>query len=858
VADLIQLLQVNRKAIQEAAAKAAVLARRRDGTLETDHAAEDEFRRLLGLINSSSEAVLDSIKSAPLQLLSSELWNRYQDALLVDLRTIYEILGTIESTSKQMDQVVSSDLSTTKAGILTAINQLRVHEFLKEYPEYQDLKILDFVRSVNNSKRLPKAVIDGNVRMLELPAKLRDVVSLAKNGDRVTTTSTTHYGGGTAGGFGPDFGSEKAIDTNPRTFWAEVISHTGPIQIDVPTSWGATEAMGVVGELIVNLGKAVLINNIRLLPFSEFPYSIIDVAYQEGSNSSEWHTLPGFKIIENADDWVEIDTPAITISRLKILIEQPNYTRATYNIPKSLIHNEAIWSQIQSNVYSKEIHEIDLSSDQEGTVKVEPEQLAYLSALGLVDSRLRKLSIGQERKDVTRDLSQLFTNQSEAVESLANNTVDGVANVAFLGKKPTDDTNIQVTRYEYLYGIRQLELSLVTYQPIGYYESQPLDTNGNLISVELETDEKHVEFNDGLGNYRRTSIEYEVEVAPGVRFPIVSLTELDGANYAVKDEYLTVKNGRATLRFTPSAGSIRVRENGLRVPTGHVTVSGKTVTISEVKRGAVYTASYHVDEESTVAQIDGNLSSTRVVQPEVFNGTSKDNSVKLAYYPYVVYEIVRDRNHWEQPDETVALWDWSPEFFPVSHGTVALTNGSKVVTLTQDDAADPDFGDLIDDDDYENKIYIRSTGETLAVDNVSSNLTLNLVENYDGTTASGLEYIVGRTLTHDGKVWGLNLRTYEPIRVFVDGEKTYNVTDYYNLVQPAFSGSSENNRIEFVQAGKTLFFNQPLVGRKIEVQYSWLIQYLKLRATLRSNVPVNTILTPKLDSARLRVKNTTL
>lgn len=857
MADLIQLLEFNRVELQKAAAKTAVLSRRRDGTLASDHEAEEEFRRLSRLIEASSSGISQALMAEPLSRVSSEAWNRYQDALMIDLRTIYDTLGSIETAVRQMEQISVSDLNTTKAAILKAINRLRVHSFLKEYPEYQDLKLIDFIKATNNSKRYPKATVDGDVRMLELAPRFRDVVSLAKTSHRTTKTSTTHHGGGTAGGFGPDFSSEKAIDPNPKTFWAEVISHSGPIQSLVQTSWGPFKSNGVVGEFLCEFGHAVRVNNLRLLPFSEFPYRIIDVSYQDGPTSDEWMTLPGFEIVEASDDWIEIDFPSVVLSKLKILIEQTNYVRATYNLPKRLVHNEAIWSQIQTNVYSKEVHEIDLTTSQEGTVKIQPEQLAYLSALGMVDARARRLSLGGESKDVYRDISQIIGADNSPTDAIAPLVSTEFTDPALLDPAKQAGENAQVTRYEYLYGIRQIELSLVTYEPIGYYEGPSLDIGGNLISVELETEERHVEFNDGIGPYRKTSVEYELEVAPGVRFPLLPINSLDGANHAVKDEYLFVKNGAATLRFEPSAGSLQVRGNGVRLPTSTVTLEGRTVTIQEPVYGTVYTASYHVAESSTVAQIDGAIDSTRLLAPEVFHDTDKDNAVHLKYYPYVVYEIVRDQNHWKQA-EGEAVWDWYPEFFPVSHGTIELTNGDATVTLTKDDPDDPDFGDLIDDAQFEIKLFVKDTDEVLSVGSITSELGLELSTAYTGDSLSGSSFIVGRTLTHDGRVWGLNERRYEPIKVFVDGEKAHNITDYLNFKVPVFSGEATNNRIEFVHSGRSLFFNQPLKNKNIQVVYSWLCQYLKVRAVLRCNIPVNTTLTPKIDSIALRVKNTSL
>jgi len=857
VADLIVPTRIDPKDLQLAAARSALLARRLGGTLQTDNELEVELRRLTRLIELAQGPISTSFEAPELSRISSEAWNRFQDALQIDLRTIYELLGALEAANRQLDQLAQSDLFQIKAAILKSINQLRVHQFLKEYPEYQDLKIVDFVRAVNETKRLPRAYVDPQIRMLELPARFRDTVTYARKDIRSATVETRHFGGGQAGGFGGEAAAVNMLDSNPKTFWAEVVSANGPVQTRFKTSWGMREAVGVVGEIVVKFSHSVRVNNLKLLPFTEFPFEVIDVAFRESLSSVDWITLPGFAVTSHVDDWVEFDFPYVTMAQLRIVIEQPNYTRGVYSIPKSLVHREALWAQIQTAVFDREVHEIDLSSREEGLVAAEPEQLRYLSALALVDERARAITVGGERDTVYRDVVEILSTTGGVSESISPGAFADVLEPVDGGGAASVDEVVNVTRYEYLYGLRSIELAGVLYEPVAYYESAPFDTNGTVYRVELETDERQPEFYDGLGSYRRTSIEYEVEVAPNVRFPIVPLTDLSGADYVVRDEYVRLKDGVGKLRFEPLASSVRVRENGFRVAASRVALSGDQLTVNDALPNGVYTATYYVGSDQTVVDLEEELASTRLLAPELFYGTNRDNAIQLSYYPYTIYEIVRDDRLWTK-DPEAAIWRWTPEFFPIVTGTVAVTNGSRTVSLTKSDPDDPDFGDLLAGADYEVKIYLAATGKTYAVESFTDT-QLTLAADYAEATASGLQFLCGRSKTWDNRVWGLNLQVYEPIQVFVDDVKAVNTTDYLRGEHPAFSGGTDERKIRYIQAGRNIYFDQSIgKDRKIQVTYSWLIQYLKLVATLRCHVPVDTIYTPKLDSARLRVKSTTL
>ena len=865
MADLIQSTQINLAAIQADAAEASLLARRLAGTV-TD---EIQARRLLDLLLRRISTIKGAILTLPqIQIfgtLSSETYNRFMEDLNLDLRTLYDTMLTVEATNKQMEVVVKSDFSKIKAAILKAINQLRVYQFLKDNPQYQDLKVVDFIRAINETKRRPAAVVDNDIRMLELPVRFRKVVSVPRFGSHRTTVQTRAFGGVTFGGLERDFAPINAVDPDPKTYWVQVVSSDGPIQQNYETSWGTRVASGAIFEIELLLSHASIVNNLKVLPFFEHPYNIVDVAYLESPSSTRWLTLPGFSVQEAVEDWVEFDFPYISVASLRIVIEQPNFVRTISAVPESLLRRNQLWAQFRSAEYLRSLHELDLTARQEGKVAVEPEQLAYLSALERVDQNLVATPFSGERRTEYQDYARYIDAVGRMADQIAPGVSDDVREQVSGTRTAVKDPIKTVVSYDYLAGLRSVVLSDLTYETHAHYESGEFVTAATVIEASLEVDERHYNFLEDDGNtpYRRTSIEYDLEISPSTRFPIVPVTWLEGDTYMVRDEYLHVVNATAKTRFTPAAAAYTVRRNGTRVAASSITLSGRDVTISGWDPGAIYTITYAVPEASTKVAVDGVLDSTRLIRPEEYDGTDRDNKITIKYYPYVIYEIVRAKRYWT-PREGQARWDWTPEFFPLSEGSVALNNGSATVTLTQDDPADRDFTDIPFDrfTGTENlKIWIQETGETLTLDPdaLTTALTCSLAEAYAGEDLASTRFIIGRTITHDSRIFGLNLDFYEPIEVIVDGVRAVNRTDYLSGEHPVMEPRKEGEtRFEYIQAGKNLFFNGPITGKKILVSYNWLTQYLKVMATLRCNVPVSTIFTPKLDSARVRVKTTDL
>lgn len=863
--DLIQNTALDFARLRASAAEAAVLARRLSGDIKDETEARLVLDDLLARTKSFAGPMTEAPNFKAYERISSEEWNTFQEALTIDLKTIYDAIVTLEASIKAMEVIARSDLNQTKAAILKAISQLKVYQFLKEHPEFQDLKTISFLRSVNESKKRPLASIDQDIRMLELPAKARQFVSSGALNGRRTKVSTKLYGGGKLTGFNETFSPNKIVDSNPNTFWVEMMSTNAPVEFDHKVSWGTYHSTGVVAEVTITFSHVERINNLKLLPFAEFPYNIIDVSYKESSSSSAWNTIPGFTPQMAVEDWTEFDFTYIAADQIMITIEQPNYVRSVNVIPESVFRKNYLWAHLTQEEATRDVHELDLTTRQEARIAAEPEQLSHLVALKRLDKELERVQFVGERYSEYKDFASYVDAINRVVDEVSPGAGNPVREAVSGEKHPATDTNRTIRSYDYLVGIRTVQVSSVTYEPVAHYESPEFVTNGTVVQVQLDTDEVQPVFkeDDGVVSYRKTSIEYELETSPDTRFPIVPISWLSGDNYVVRDEWIKLTRGAGRLRFTPASGGITVRRNGTRIPMSEVVTNGRDIHVVSPDVNAIYTATYSVSEAETRVNVDGLIYPTKLLKPEVFNGTDSENKVVLKYYPYIVYEIVRDWTTWtKDPDN--AIWSWTPDFYPLSVGSVSLTQGSSAVALTKDSGSDPDFSSIpFGTSGAQIMIWVQELNQTFEIDPnppvAPTSTQCYLKDIFTGTSVSSSRFIIGRTVSHGNKTYGLNIDTYEPIKVLVNGVKAINRTNYLTREHPAFSAQTDvvDTKYEYIQAGKVLYFNRPVQGT-IEVTYEWLTQYLKLVATLRCHVPVATIFTPKIDQARLRVKTTEL
>lgn len=868
-------------------------------------------------LNNNLKVRLDSIKQNgqafiyskfyPGDKISSTILNEYFENINVDLKSLYLLMASIISNEKKIVIATKDDFIKTKTSILELINQLRLYVFLKNNPEYQDAKYIAFNNAVNNTPIRPKALIDLTTKTLRLPPSAINRYSNSRFNLDAAKASVEFLGGGRSNKFDKSFGIENTLDSNPNNFWASVVFSDAVPSHRVRLSHSSTERLlasgkqsgqyydsnGIVFNIDYNFSRTIEVNNIKLLPIADFPVYVLDICYKTSDSSDQWITFKNFDPTNYTEtlDWIEWNGKLTSCTSVRITLEQANSNTLTYHIPQEVSNNNQLWDEIINKKYNELVHNIELDAVLVDKVSLDENQLAYLNRLNELDTAIKHTSLYDK------------TNSELAgYEALINTTKKEILNVI-----PNLNQNnlLEINKLQYTCGLRFVEFNNISFEPFGYYESPKFESNANILEVSIDTDESHYEAMDSLTTeqFRETSIEYEIEVSDNISIPIVPIsTIIEGDNghkaCQIKDELLVVNRStyKTTVRFPlPSwaidsatyYASVQIRKNGGRLsPTvlnsgigGQTPIMNYYVDIyttpdndkylqitfnsSTYDARSNYTISYMADQKAAIVDLNSILNSYQSLEPESFSSTNKDNQIRISYYPYVEYGIINNTGAWVAESNT---WTYSPSALNYSIGVASIQPGGLTVTGTNTLWVNNGVRALVTGSyfgDTGASIKFIGDNRSYRIESVMSNSGLSVFNAIstgflNNNLPTGLPYVIGKTTEIDGKVFGLDNSSYEPIKVYVNDIKATNKTNYITHEHESFNTQNVDTRIyEYIQAGKNIYLNSPASG-KISVGYSWLTQYIKVNALLRSHKTYNSKVTPILRSYTLMIKNNKL
>jgi len=841
-----------------------------------------EAKELLAtLIKRIAKSTLEPItkfrEAIPGERISSEDWNDTQKELYVDMFALYSELNQVDKIASTSFASNLADFTQSKASIIKSLNEIEKYQFLKDNPRYQDLKYIDFSDARNATKRQPKAIVDTDVRKLELGERSRARVQDKRTGESETVVTIKNLGGGITNNLDQSFDTDNMLDNDPRTFWAqlvltdEVVKHTYQTTSDAGLGTSYT-SNGAIGEIEIQFPKTSKVNNISILPFAPYPVRIVDLAYKQNPSESTYRTVPGFTVKEPTLDWCEISFRPITMSNLIIVLEQENYDKNIYHLPANIVHNQMLWSQVAQSEYDDSMFDFKLDDMNYGVIKAEPEKLAFLNAVHMVSEEIRYMHFQDvKQKDQYKNMQNFTDAMTSILHKIALPKSKSIASLMGSDQpdKPNTPETIEVKKFEYIYGIRSIDISYVRYQPVSYYESPKFNSNATITEIQLEATEIHPEFNDGYTKFNRTSIEYELEFADNTRIPILPdsaprISTVQGiSGYKVKDEYLKIPRADeyGYTRFKPLQGSaVVIRKNGMRILLSEYTFDtsgsfGKLTIVNNFDSNAIYTIDYWVLPSAVTVNALKVFDSKEFSDGETFTETNTNNAIRLSYYPYTEYEIINNASSWTKLDGESDKWIFEPTKPNYMAGTVATTNSDTAVTgyLT-------DFTSNIDTSiGVTNYFRVKNETETYQIESITNATSMTLASNYAGSTNSSTEYQAGQSYYVDGRRFYFQDNTYEPTRVFVNDVKAFNLTDFEKLENPAFvDDNAVGLEYQYIQAGPFIYFSKPIKQSNIKVFYRWLTQYVKVNITMRCNVNIVTDITPKVDNIKIKIKNTKL
>jgi len=849
------------------------------GSVRNSNEAKALLADLIAMIAKSTLAPISRFREAiPGQRISSEGWNNMQREMYVDLFAIYSELTKIDSVASVSFTSNLSQFNQTKASIIKSLSEIEKYQFLKDSPEYQDLKYIDFSDARNLSSKRPKASVDTNIRKLELAQKTRIRVQDQKANQSSTVVNIKNLGGGITNNLDQSLDTANMLDEDPRTFWAQLVLTDEKVQHTYQTTSDAGlgtsyTSHGVIGEIEIQFPKTNKVNNISILPFAPYPVRIVDLAYKQNPSESDYRTVPGFTVKEAGLDWYEVSFRPIAMSNLLVVLEQENYDKNIYHIPDNLLSNQMLWSQVAQTEYDSSLFDFKLDDLNYGVIKAEPEKLAFLNATHMIAEELRYMSLQEvQQKDQYRNIQHFIDAMSSILNriTLPNNKNLGATVGSTPSSTPNTPETVEIKKLEYVYGIRSIDVSYIRYQPVSFYESPAFNSNATITEVSLESDETHPLFNDGWTDFKRTSVEYELEFADNTRVPILPdnsprvSTTAGIIGYKVYGEYIKIpRNDRyGFTRFMPTSILISVRKNGIRIPVSEYAFEigssrGKLTITKNYDANSIYTIDYIATTDAIKIDALALFNSKEYPDGEIFNETNANNAIRLSYYPYTEYEVVNDTSSWTRLDGESSKWIFEPTKPNYRASTISVTNGS--VNVSGNSTEFTSNGNVDMSASIVNYLRVKGDSQVYQVQSTPNNTSAILSSAYAGPTNPVVEYQISQSYSVDGRTFRFEDIIYEPTKIFVNDIKAFNLTDFEKLENPAFVDDNiVGLQYQYIQAGPYIYFSKPIKQSNIKVFYRWLTQYVKLNITMRCNVNVSTDITPKVDNVKIKIKNTKL
>ena len=887
----------------------------------TPREAEFEANRLSRKVGAAGGGIVsDSRLATAGDRISSADHNENMEGAFVDLNALYKETANINAVHEAHKTALDSDYSKARAGILKLINDARVYAIRNQNPEFDDIKVIDFNIATNSSKRSPIATIDQQTRLLKLPELQRRRNHLRRRGVRSTSVSAEVQAEGQVGQIGRQFSPENAVDSKVETFWGEVI-YTDGIFENIYSRWSPNDAgelydivQGPVTKLRLSFSNAEAINQVKVLPFSNFPVKILEVTYRSTKSSQLRYPIEGFQTEESLD-WIEYNFETIFAVDVEIVFAQESYRTFTVKVPKHVLFATDFMLRFLETRQSEFSNNLPVLGDilVGGNSSIYSDALDDLATL-VAGKDLEKLpsteidlagktimSIGESMAVFNPELKSLVEEVSSYTEAIPREI-----------KEEIETFN----KYEYVVGAREVECNHVTYSPIGFYESPRLEPASTVTNIQLEVAESHPEFQSNFGDFRKTSTEWEVEFAEDRRVPIYPRNFSDEGLYPVKSEFLDIDKSSKTglTRFPSQLSFATLRENGNLLVAGQDYITkwnddfdGKLqigVTGTTYDSRKVYTVDYFAKPTAAEVDVLDKFSDKPLPTPESYENTGPDNELVLENFPFVNYGVINSTGFSYSPD--TAAYEYNeptgsyttgyaiinPTWYVADGAVVPNLTGSVSVAAfaTGDVDANPVRWDTLDstylNDPYRWYLKIENLPgaifEVSSFDGASGLTLLNTPELFTGVVGDALQtgffsgnvtgQITGEltgfltvpysleVVYKDGdQIFGFDNLLYEPINVSVGGVKALNITSYDSLEQPAFTISNqEDGEYEYIHDGKNLYFNQSIDGLEVLVDYRWMTKYIKVNCLMRTNKIVSPTITPQIDEYRLYLNTTVL
>ena len=852
----LEVLEPLIPAAQAARIAAIVQKRRAVGSTMTTAESQEEVQRLLQLVRGSedfSPAFKARVPQDPRGIMDGDEFNGKMEALLLDLTALYDITNTHTGTTAGLQKILRNKLECLRASICRLADDLISYQQLKGTDGFARVITQGFADGRNGTNSGVPARIDQQTRTLKLPTT-KQTRYHQRRGITPAQVTVKNLSAGLTGVVSRSFEKENAIDPDQESFWAEVLLATAPLQTDYTFSSGTTTTFdGAVVEVRLTLGAPEFVTDIKILPFGNYPINVIDIKYRQGKTTFQY---PGFASKTPSLNWLEFHGPRVLADEVIFVLQQPSYQRVRYHIPKQAINISSFWEQLLDEESGLILGASNLTEFQQQRAEAD----SHFASLW---EGLRRYGLELERRDLpapdprglsTKDVEVLSRIVEAAESTMTGNPSTGMTIKGINAEeKIEDDQLIEIERVEYIFGAREIQANDAQYVPTAYYKSPKYAPDASILQLKLNTDEEHPEFTDALSTaFRRTSIEYDIEIAPGRRVPV-----LPKGTTTVENELLILDRVTRddTTRFLSTDLTATVRKDGVSLAAADyaivVSASGQlevTITPAAFSRSSRYQIDYVPTADQDKFDVETLFDSVAMDRPDSFSGTDDRGAIELPHYPFVEYSVVNDGTLFQREAERSAKWFWiggrqQSLLDGVMYGDVNTTlNGAITSSQTTSIA-------LTSAANLSSAGSLKLGSEILSYTGVSVNTLTGVTRGTSGTVATA----------HVNGIPIVGERLYEPLIVHVGDIRAFNISAYETGRHPAFLQTSDKNlRYEYLQVGRRLFFNRPILNRTITVQYRWMSQYVQVLATLRSHAIGRISYTPVLKRYHVEIESSVL
>lgn len=702
--------------------------------------------------------------------VSSDMLNNNFQAIYVALAGLFLQMNRSDVTVQKHREVRKSDFDKVRAAINKLTEDIAIYRYLRfGSGDWTEAKYGSFWNRRNSNTSIKAADVDEQTKNARLRIGSSSRLHQLR-GATPTTISVESLCVGQDGATSKSFEPENALDNSYNTFWAHLILADSVVQSELSSG----NVQGASVRVTITLPNAVPVSTLSLVPFGSHPVAMRDLQYLDGDT---WEDVVGFTQQDASLDWQSYGFMRVETNKLRFTLTQENYTKNTYLVPRRMFTNSLLWEQVLDDELMIGVDEEDLTGVQAAAAEANPGFRALYSGMKKFSKRLQESGL-----DLSSDAENKLMQTVDAITRVMAGVREDDAKIVLraitgetAAKELSSEDLVEITKYEYLLGLRQVTVENRDYFPVGIWESPQYENQGTVYEVGLDTTERHVSNSDGVP---QTSVEYELEVSPERRVSIVP-NELS----RIPQELLKVDPNtlKAPLRFTSHATpNMVLRRNGeVTTDWSHAGGTDELTITAGFNRNHIYTAAYNVAAGQDSFDIDSLFNSVELVHPEIFTNTDDNGLLTLSFYPYIAWEIVNNKQDWTKPDPEHARYEYR-----VGAGNTTIDG------ITYGDSAE---------------------------------------------------------------------RSYEPISVLVNGVRARNITDYRGGNHPAFAEvPGEALVYQYIHVGKKLYFNRPVKGATIEVNYRWLTQYVRLIATLRGHQAVYNPYTPELVNYRLKMKTSRL